>query len=204
MTRSLNCKSLDKVFLATSKNQENNKLAELAKEYGWNIFRGDEEDVLSRFVDISRNEEADLVARINADNFAIDPDVISHAIEELINNKLDVCSPFINNTYPFGSGAEVSTAECLLRIDKDTEGKNGRFREHIYSYAYENPEKYRIGFLEAPENLNRPYINISVDTEESYKSMCSIYRQFEGRESSYTLEEIINAWDSLMDGKFQF
>lgn len=198
--RALRCRGLDKVYLATSVNPENDALETIAEECGCPVYRGDEDDVLSRFVCIVERERPSVVARINADNFAISPEVIEHGIRELADRGLDVCSSFIDNTYPFGSGAEISTADCILRLDRETAGKDRRYREHIYLYAYEDPRAYKVGLLRAPRNLSRPDINISVDTEESYELMKRIYGLFRGREEIFTLPDIINVWDSVNHG----
>lgn len=197
MKRAYRCQTLNKIYLATSDKPENNVLVEMANKYGWNIYCGSENDVLLRFVDIIREENPDIVVRICADNFAVDPEVITHGIKEVIEKRLDVCSSFIQNTYPFGAGAETSTAECLLRIEKATSGKEKKYRENIYFYAYDHPDKYNIGLLEAPENLRRPDINISVDTEIDYKRMRHIYNHFKGREHVFSLKELIREWDVM-------
>lgn len=191
MTRVMKCRDINKIYLASSRNTEDDALAELAERYHWNLYRGSSEDVLSRFVDLVKKEKPDIVARINADNFAIDPAIVSRAIREVRENGLDVCSPFLKNTYPFGAGAEASTGDCLLRIDMETRGKDPGYREHIYSYAYERSKEYRVGLLEAPAHLRRPDINLSVDTRGDYESMRRLYGQFRGRESTFTLSDVI-------------
>lgn len=185
------------LFLATSVHPENDALAALAARHGWNLYRGSEDDVLSRFVDIVKAHRPDIVVRINADNFAIDPEVIAHAVEEVAEKRLDVCSPFIHHTYPFGAGAEVSTAECLLQLDRETGEADKAFREHIYFYAYEHPDRYRIGYLTAPESVRRPDIRISVDTPADYEQMKRLYERFAGQEHSFRLPDVIAVWDSL-------
>ena len=196
MDRMLSCEDLKTVYLATSDRAENDILAELAHKHGWNLFRGSEHDVLSRFACIVALEKPDIVARINADNFAICPEVVSHGIEFLVENGLDVCTPFLEHTYPFGAGAEVSTAECLARIDAVTRERDVKYREHIYFHAYEHRERFRVGLLEAPSHLRRPDIDISVDTEADYRLVEGIYRHFEGRESSFSLQDLIAVWDA--------
>ncbi len=55
-------------WLATTNNQTDDLLVEKAKELGLNIFRGSEEDVLSRYLDIGRREKTDWIVRVTADN----------------------------------------------------------------------------------------------------------------------------------------
>ncbi|MDH5216120.1 MAG: hypothetical protein OEX19_00350, partial [Gammaproteobacteria bacterium] len=168
MARVNRCPDVDKVILATSKLARDDILADLARRHGWNLFRGSERDVLSRFVGIVDEERPSYVVRVCADNFAIDPGVISHGINRLRQDSLDVCTPFIENSYPFGAGAEVSTSDAILRLDLFTKSLQDDFREHIYSYAYVNPKLFKIGLLQAPKNLARPEVNISVDIQKQF------------------------------------
>ncbi len=199
MRRIQACNTLDEVYLATSVNTENDVLSDLSEKYSWAFHRGSEDDVLSRFIEVLQYDSADIVVRVNADNMAIDPEVIRHTIKKLESDRLDVCSPFLNNSYPFGAGAEVSTGECLLRLDSDTLGADSRhkYREHIYFYAYDNRDKYRVGTIKAPSGLDRPDINISVDTPESFHTMEKLYGKLSTNDDMFSLGELIQAWDDL-------
>jgi spore coat polysaccharide biosynthesis protein SpsF (cytidylyltransferase family) len=203
MQRAALCPELAKLYLATSDRAENDVLEALAQQQGWPCYRGSEDDVLSRFVAIVRREQPDIVVRINADNFAIDPAVIAHAIRQVDEQQLDVCTPFVNHTYPFGAGAEVSSAACLLRIDRETGPDAPRMREHIYFYAYEHPDQFSIGYLNAPAPLCRPDITISVDDHSDYVRMQKLYGRFSGMETRFRLPELIQAWDELGLGNRQ-
>ncbi|MBI5571092.1 MAG: hypothetical protein HY914_14200 [Desulfomonile tiedjei] len=198
MRRVKACSILDAVYLATSIKSENDPLEQLAKEHGWMCYRGSEEDVLSRFVDVVRSDRADIVVRGSGDNMAIDPEVIRSTVEKLQRDRLDVCSPFLDDyTYPFGAGAEVSTADCLLRLDEDTRNADPSYREHIHSYAYDHRDRYRVARLDAPPGLSRPDIRISVDTLEEFEVMEAIYRKLAHRRSLFSLAELIRVWDEL-------
>ena len=47
--------------MATSVNTENNQIEEFCIENKLQCFKGSENDVLSRFISITKNEEADVV-----------------------------------------------------------------------------------------------------------------------------------------------
>jgi len=197
MKRTNQCEEIVKTCLATSDRHENDPLEHLANNHGWNMFRGSEDDVLSRFASLVKKEMPEIVVRVCADNFAIDPQVISTAIHELRRKKLDVCNPFLDNTYPFGVGAEVSTGECLLQLERKTRGGPKKFREHIFSFAYEHSDRFKVGGLKAPAHLCRPDISVSVDYQSDYKVMEEIYHYFVGRETEFTTSDIINVWEKV-------
>ena len=198
MRRAAVCPLLSVVHLATSTSPENDPLERLAKEHDWPCYRGSEQDVLSRFVDIVRSDRPDVVVRGSGDNTAVDPEVIRLTIEKLQRERLDVCSPFLDDyTYPFGAGAEVSTADCLLRLDADTRDADPSYREHIHFYAYDHRDRYRVSGLDAPPGLSRPDIRISVDTLKEFEVMEAIYRRLAHRKSLFSLAELIHVWDEL-------
>lgn len=191
MARTKRCRTLDALILATSWEPENDPLAELAEDSGWACVRGAEDDVVGRFREVLAAYPAQRVARINADNFAIDPDVIDHAVETLTAETLDVCTPFIDNSYPFGAGAEVGTAEAIGRIDRETAGSDARYREHLFLYAYDNRTAFRVGALPAPATRQCPELNVSVDTAEDFRRVDAIFRAFAGQEETFGVEDMI-------------
>jgi spore coat polysaccharide biosynthesis protein SpsF len=190
-------KRVDKVVLATSKSQKDDALAVLAKSLGWHLYRGDEEDVLSRFFDLTKMENPSLVVRVCADNFAISPELIDQAVEVCIKRNLDICNPFLKHTYPFGVGAEVATSDALKRVENATRNEEQSYREHIFSWAYNNPGEYSIDTLKAPKFLSRPDINVSVDTDRDLVRLRRVYSELANRETKFDVEDLITTWDRL-------
>lgn len=188
---------VDKVILATSKRPGNDPLAKLAKKEGWNIHRGNEDDVVSRFVEVVEFEKPQTIVRVCADNFALDPDLIDAAITNVHKMGLDICNPFLDHQYPFGAGAEVATTACLKRMDHYTKDQDPKYREHVFLWAYDHPKLFRISGLSAPTLSNRSEIIISVDTEEDFARLKKIYQALDGHETSFRTQELIAVWDQL-------
>ena len=66
--RSLKSNLVDNIILATSINPENDYLIKRAHLHGIDTYRGSENNVLSRFVEVAKREHADIIVRICADN----------------------------------------------------------------------------------------------------------------------------------------
>jgi len=197
MTRTKASKLVDKVYLATSKLDANNVLERLAETNGWNLFRGSEDDVLSRFIEITDIEKPKIVVRVCADNFAIDPDVIDLGILELAKERSDLCSAFISPSFPFGVGAEVGTVDCLKRVEAETRYAPATYREHVFKWAIERPKSFCIKPLLAPNSLRRPDISVSVDTNDDLQNMAKIFSRFVGRETIFRTRDLIKIWDEM-------
>ena len=74
---------LDETVLATSTKPQDDALAAVAKTIGIRTFRGDESDVLGRFVMTANMSDAEQVVRICADNPFVDPDNYDFRLNDL-------------------------------------------------------------------------------------------------------------------------
>jgi len=188
---------VNEVVLATSIMPSNDSLCDLAVKEDWEYVRGEEHDVVSRFATLIEQKQPDMVVRVCADNFAIVPEVIDGAIERCINRNLDICNPFLRHTYPFGVGAEVATTDAFQRVERETCNEPIQYREHIFSWAYLNSDKFRVDSLPAPLDCTRPDVRVSVDTLEDLERVETIYSQVIGQEKYFDVQDIINIWDRL-------
>ena len=80
INRIKNIKDIDEYWIATSNNKNDDIIEKLYKSK-INVYRGDEEDVLSRFYDLATNTKAQVIIRITADCPFVDKSIISKAIK---------------------------------------------------------------------------------------------------------------------------
>ena len=74
-------KSISKIIVATSQDAEDDKIISFCEREHVNTFRGNLDDVLSRFFHIFKNENVNGLVRINGDSPLIDPDLIDLAVD---------------------------------------------------------------------------------------------------------------------------
>tara|TARA_B100001013_G_C24591353_1_gene434935 strand:+ start:270 stop:1046 length:777 start_codon:yes stop_codon:yes gene_type:complete len=127
-------KYLSNIWLACSSHKSDNILYEFALKHSFNCFRGSLDDVLSRYVSISNNNNADIVVRITGDCPLIDPEIVDQVIEIIIKNKCDYASNTLKRTYPDGLDVEVFTSQALYEADKFS--SHGFMREHVTPYIH--------------------------------------------------------------------
>jgi spore coat polysaccharide biosynthesis protein SpsF len=101
------------VVLATSTNRENDPLFSYCQEHGISCYRGDEENVLSRFVEIIDQNDFDIIVRLTGDNPLVDINVIDQAIDFHLSKKNDYT---ITQGLPIGMNCEVITASILQSL----------------------------------------------------------------------------------------
>jgi glutamate-1-semialdehyde 2,1-aminomutase/spore coat polysaccharide biosynthesis protein SpsF len=134
LARAKLAKSVDAVWLATSERAENDPLAAWAEGAGYKVFRGDEDDVLSRFAAIARQTKSDVVVRLTADCPFIDPEIIDAVVALRAETSADYASNCTVRRYPDGLDVEVATAAALL--EADAEAQEPFLRQHVMPYIH--------------------------------------------------------------------
>ncbi len=158
---------LDQVVLATSQDPANDVLAERAELAGVEVIRGDEQDVLGRFLVAAEAFQAEYVVRICADNPFVAPEEIDRLISSFLAEKPDYAFnhiPRMDNCYPDGLGAEMLSRSLLAQIGRRAD--HPRHREHVTIHIWENLPAYRICAPTAPEDIAHPRVKLDVDTRE--------------------------------------
>jgi spore coat polysaccharide biosynthesis protein SpsF len=136
------CKSVDQVVVAITKNKEDNRLLKWCFENGVECFRGESEDVLSRFYHCAKAFEAEEIVRVTSDNPLVDPEIVDEVIQLRQQNQADYAANNLEKTFPHGFDAEVITfkalAESHFKAFKKPE------REHVTQYVRHLPDQYKL------------------------------------------------------------
>ena len=80
LTRLKNSKLKNQLVTAIPNNKSNDKLNKLLKKNRFNVFRGDEKNVLKRYFYAAKKYKANIVVRITADCPLSDPNLIDKFI----------------------------------------------------------------------------------------------------------------------------
>ena len=170
------CREVDEIVVATTSNASDDPVSELALKEGVGCFRGDEHDVLKRYVGAACGSGADVVVRITADCPLIDPGLTDEVIRALIQRPggADYSSNVIQRTYPRGLDVEAFHLDTLLRIHRLASSKDAR--EHVTVYIRsEHPELFLTASVTDPENNSD--LRWTVDTELDFQVVGRMYEE---------------------------
>jgi glutamate-1-semialdehyde aminotransferase/spore coat polysaccharide biosynthesis protein SpsF (cytidylyltransferase family) len=171
-------KTVKEIWLATGKSKINNKLENFFSNTKIKVFRGDDDDVLSRFVEISKIAKADIIIRLTGDCPLIDPKIIDETVELLINRKADYASNILKRKFPDGLDVEVFTKKTLLETGEFAEA--GFSREHVTTYMHGlHKNKYRKGvFKKASLEYASDFSHLrwTLDEEKDHIFLDKIYK----------------------------
>lgn len=161
----------DLVVVATSLEKNDDEIQELCDSIKTKCFRGDLNDVRSRFLAVGALYEADLIIRVTGDNPLTSPEYADQMVDFMINNPdYDYCRMTSENV-PYGSGAEVFKFKSLQKfseIDSDQISL-----EHV-TPAVSRHGKVRLNF-DNPMMLNEgKELKVTIDTEEDFERVTKL------------------------------
>ncbi len=158
------------VIVATSRNPGSDAISNFCDERDITCFRGEETDVLSRFIAISKLDKFDLIVRLTGDNPIIDIDVLDSIIKNHLEHQNDY-------TYtiglPVGMNVEVINPESILGLE--SKELTLEEKEHVTLYIRNN-EGYRKGNVIYHNNVYSG-LRLSVDYPSDFVLLSIILSQ---------------------------
>lgn len=134
LSRLTQSKLIDEIVLASSTNKENDPLCDYVSALGYQIFRGDENDVLKRFSQAAVKYQGNTIVRITGDSPLIDGEICDKLIE--FHHIKNADYSYLSEKFCEGVDCEVITINALLAADKNA--KKASEREHVTLYTYNN------------------------------------------------------------------
>lgn len=150
------------IILATSLNPENDLLEEFCKEYEIDCFRGDEENVLSRFTTILQNIDCDIVVRLTADNPFVDAEILDKALEEHLASGVDYTS---TKGLPLGMNLEIISVSALLSLE--SKELSNQDKEHVTLFL-RTSGLYKLNSIESFAKESYKSLRLTVDYPSDY------------------------------------
>lgn len=185
------CQQLDEICIATTRNASDDAIALLARNEDVACFRGDEHDVLGRFVGAARQTKADVVVRLTADCPLCDPPTIDTVVLALCQNpsSTDYASNILKRTFPQGLDAEALWRDVLERAHRLFAAPAAR--EHVTAGIYAGrPELFLLRGVEAPQNNSD--LRWTVDTPADLELVRRFYEALSLDERIASLEEMLH------------
>jgi len=147
------------VVLATSEAASDDPLAAYGASLGIEVFRGQLDDVLDRFLRCSAAHPSEWILRVNGDSPFVAADVVQRVVQSA--GDCDVVTTTFPRTFPRGLNVELIRATALRSIDGPLATASDR--EHVTAFFYRHPDRFRIVNVASadPELANS---SIAVDT----------------------------------------
>ena len=184
--RILRAKSVSSVVVATSLSPSDNALVVFLEENGIDVYRGELDNVLSRFIKVSERYPHNALIRLTGDCPLVMPELIDQMLKTFYEQDVDYLSNTLEPTFPDGLDIEIVKHGVLKSLSAfDLEPKE---LEHVTYGIYTRPEIFKLSnFL---NESNRSQDRWTVDYQEDLDFVRVIFSQFPGRETKFTYKEV--------------
>jgi spore coat polysaccharide biosynthesis protein SpsF len=188
---------VDETIVATTDNSSDDAIEEEAGRWGAGVFRGSEEDVLSRYHGAAAVAKADLIVRVTSDCPLIDPEVIDEMVarfEALVksDDRPDYLSNTVRRTYPRGLDVEIITFSALDKAFR--EANKPSEREHVTPYIWGHPDKFRLEGYASSDDFSR--FRWTLDTAEDWSLLTRIFQQLDSGAAFFPTSNVIALFES--------
>jgi spore coat polysaccharide biosynthesis protein SpsF len=176
------------VYIATTTNATDNPIAEYAQEAGIPCFRGDEQNVLSRYYGCAKEHHLDVIVRVTSDCPLIDGVVVAEAVQQYLalNEENLYLSNLLERTFPRGFDFEVFSFDMLQ--DAYQHATLPEQLEHVTPYINQNKSgKVKLRHITRQEDASR--FRITLDTPEDLELITKLIEQHRAHQLS--AEQII-------------
>ena len=178
---------LNDVIVATTTDAFDNDIVDIARKENVKIFKGEKNNVLSRYYLAAKENALDVIVRITSDCPCVDPEIMDLIVEEHLKKGVDYTSNTIKRTYPRGLDVEVFNFDILKKVYKNA--KSAYDKEHVTPYIYKRPNIFSTINVKAPKKITAPDIRITLDTQSDYRLLCDLFN------SLYPANNFFNAYD---------
>jgi spore coat polysaccharide biosynthesis protein SpsF (cytidylyltransferase family)/2-polyprenyl-3-methyl-5-hydroxy-6-metoxy-1,4-benzoquinol methylase len=165
-------------------------LSEIAAEYGWEIYAGEDQNVLKRFTDAALHYRVDEIIRATGDNPLLSSEIALETLEMFLKTGADIChlSPV-----PYGTGVEVVKTQALISALNRFE--TSYQLEHVTPYLYQHQDQFRVVIDQCHNPVfKQPDVRLSVDTPEDYYRVNRLIRMMMNRKIYFSLENIVSQY----------
>jgi spore coat polysaccharide biosynthesis protein SpsF len=186
---------IEKVVVATSTLAIDSPIQNFCDREEIACFRGSEQDVLDRFYRAAQENRADPVIRLTGDCPFADPQVISKLLVLFSGGQYDhvgvatgAGALFLEGGhYPDGLDCECFTWKALETAWN--EAKLTSDREHVTPFIWRNPERFRVGSLQAINNYSQ--YRWVVDNEADFALVSQVYEALYPQNEFFLMQDIL-------------
>jgi len=178
---------IDQIVIATSTLPTDDVIEREALGIGAFVYRGDENDVLSRYYEAAVKYNADNIVRITSDCPLVDTNVTSDIIRFYLDHNYDYVSNCLVRSYPRGLDTEVFSFGSLERAYK--EANTPAQREHVTPYIYQNRDKFSVYDYVSEVDLSS--YRWTLDTQEDWDLINKIYDSLYNENTIFNMNQVV-------------
>jgi len=189
-------KPIDDIVIGAADGLDNLVYERIANELNVKFILGDEKDVLDRLIKCCEHAGGTDIHRLTTESPFKYFEAIEKAWEQHVTEGNDLTAL---DHLPDGSGLEIIRLDAYKRSWELGDEKHRS--EFCSLYIRENKEDFKIGYVDAPDEIRRTDIRLTVDNPEDLVLCRAIYKEFKQYAPNIPLHKIIKFLDKNVELK---
>jgi spore coat polysaccharide biosynthesis protein SpsF (cytidylyltransferase family)/sialic acid synthase SpsE len=190
ISNALKFRNVNHTILATSTLESDSELKKYILSQEVIFHQGDPDDVIQRYLDIIRNMKIDVIIRVTADMPFIDNEICQILLESHFKKGADYTTA---TQACIGTNLEIINSKALEKVKQYF--PVAEYSEYMTWYFKNNPEYFRLNFVDLPNDLIRNY-RLTLDYQEDIDMFRAINNYFsQVGEKSYSLRDVFDFLD---------
>lgn len=178
---------IDRIVVVTSVRPEDDKIVDLCRRIGIDVFRGSLENVLDRFYQAAVAIKPDHIVRLTGDCPMIDMGVVDDMIRLYLEQRADYGTNCAPPTYPDGLDAEVFSFQALHEAHQ--EAVLPSHLEHVTLFIESQPARFKIVSLSHSEDLSK--LRWTVDEPEDFAFVKTVFEHLYPSNPHFNMQDIL-------------
>jgi len=185
------------VVISTTNNDADKQLCRFAESENIPYYAGSEDDILDRLYQTGKKFNAAILVKVNGDCPLVDPTVIDRGLEMYLEAKKtpDLVVNSIKNTFPDGMQFGIFNFQTLCKLWSEIRDKF--WREFIYMYMTENPDRFEIINVENNRNLSN--LRWVVDYPEDLEFVRQVYGNLYNQNPNFVTTDVLSLLEQKPD-----
>jgi N,N'-diacetyllegionaminate synthase len=177
------------VVLATSTLEEDGVLANHTLKGKVKLWRGDPDDVISRYLGACDEYGIDVVIRVTGDSPVVSSEIAEYLLKSHFASGADFTEP---KRFAVGTNSQIINVEALRRIIQLI--GRAEYSEHMTFYFVNNPNLFKANIVDLPTQLVRDY-RLTLDYQEDLEMFNALFRKLEESQLGSSLQNVFKILD---------
>jgi spore coat polysaccharide biosynthesis protein SpsF (cytidylyltransferase family) len=181
-------KYIDDIIIATSTNEENEPIEDLAMRCGISIFRGDERNVVKRYIDAAEKFNANTIVRVTGDCPLVSYEIADYLIVDHLEKRAEFTT-MESDGPPIGTLSEIielSALKKLMHTNLDLS-----YSEYMTFYFKCNPSYFSINMVACPPEFMGPEFRLTLDYPEDLELFRCIFKNLNSGKEAIQLAKTL-------------
>jgi N,N'-diacetyllegionaminate synthase len=189
LSQCLAISGVSQVILATSNLDADAILEKYTLDGEAKFWKGDPDDVISRYLGACDNYGVDVVVRVTADCPMILPEIIEHLLAKHFEAGADYTAA---KECAVGSSGEIINVSALRKVVEYFGA--APYSEYMTWYFQNNPSHFKLNIVPLPKNLLRDY-RMTLDYPEDLLMFESLYSRLGNDRNHFSASEVFAVLD---------